>query len=388
MVRISEPNYFIEAIWRLREQATFEELRTTLLDMQQALVDEAIRAGRSGNRRGRAAGPQSGNTLWTTTRDVLLELRTVGLLVRDAAIPSTKEELEDARHRRYELTPAGKALLPLVERRYDNFAIYDRFLMLQYQAHNKVRLLFTYLVEKSRLALPVCDIRLVDGDVSRWLKEIAGYLDVTEWDGVSFRPVSASVMDRLRSSLVKTPAPTGKNAAQWLDEAIGNAALAALGLNLSYVTVESTAALLARYFVVGRTFYLPSFRGQVIYSIAEIVPGRIPAIERPRFEERKEAIHLELIRCLERLGPGQHAIWKVRSEVAYALRVSDTAVDKVLVELRRNRTLGSLRLAFLNDFVGALPPSARPLVVGREAFYQIAVLLPRPEDEPHVNRAA
>ena len=107
-----------------------------------------------------------------------------------------------------------------------------------------------------------------------------------------------------------------------------------------------------------------------------------------RFDERRDAILREVLAYLERLGPGQHEVWKVRAAVAYELRVSDSAVDKVLADLRRARSPDGPRLAFLNDFVGALPPSARPLVVGPQTFYQIAVLLPRPEDRSNVESAA
>lgn len=388
MVRVSEPVYFVEALWRLREGATFDDVREHLLAVQGALVEEAARLGQSGNRRGRAAGVNNRHTLWTTARDTLVELRTLGLIPRELAVPSSKDEIEAARGRRYALSEEGRALLPMVERRNEDFGIQDHILMLQFQAHEEIRKLWGYLTEKGRLALPTSDVRLVRGDVATWLRDVATYLESTEWDGVSLRSAAPSVLARLRSHIAKTPKPSAKLANQWLDEAVGTAALDALGLDLGYVTVESTASLLARYFVVGRTFHLASFRGQVIYPIAEISPGGDPPMVRPRFDERRESIHREVLSCLERLGPGQHPIWKVRAEVAYALRVSDSAVDRVLAELRHNRPVDGLRLAFLNDFVGALPPSARPLIVGQQAYYQIAVLLPRPEDESNVKSAA
>ena len=315
-------------------------------------------------------------------------LRTLGLLTRDVAVPSSKDELETARSRRYLLSTQGTALLPLVERRNEDFAVFDRLLVLQYDQHDEIRKLWKHLVDNGRLAIPSCNVRLVRGDVSTWLRDIAKYLETTDWDGASLRSAAPSVLERLKSHVDRAPNPTAKMCAQWLDEAVGGAALAALGIDLSYVTVESTAALLARYFVVGRTFHLASFQGQVIYPIAEMAPGRDPPVVRPRFDERRDAIHGEVLACLQHLGPGQHAIWKVRAAVAYALRVSDSAVDKVLTDLRRVRPPDGPRLAFLNNFVGALPPSARPLVVGGQAFYQIAVLLPRPEDTSNVKSAA
>ncbi len=388
MVRVSEPLYFVEALWRLRDGATFDDVRRHLLAVQQAVVEEAVRLGQSGNRRGRSAGTESRYTLWTTARDTLVELRALGLVPRELAVPSSKAELEGARTRQYTLSEQGRALLPLVERRNEDFAIQDRLLLLQFQAHEEIRVLWKYLTEKGRLALPSCDVRLVRGDVLTWLREIASYLETTEWDGASLRSAAPSVLERLKSHVERTPKTSAKLAAQWLDEAIGAAALAALGLDLSYVTVESTASLLARYFVVGRTFHLSSFRGQVIYPIAKIALDHEPPVARPRFDERRDAILREVLAYLERLGPGQHEVWKVRAAVAYELRVSDSAVDKVLADLRRARSPDGPRLAFLNDFVGALQPSARPLVVGPQTFYQIAVLLPRPEDRSNVESAA
>jgi len=149
---------------------------------------------------------------------------------------------------------------------------------------------------------------------------------------------------------------------------------------MSYVSTEALAVLLSRYFVVGRTFHHPSIPGQLIYPIAEIDPDENPPIKRRRFGETRAELLREILACLGRYGPGQHPVWKVRAEVAYALKVSDSVVDRALAELRHDRPPGSPRLAFLSDFVGALPPSASPLIVGREVFYQIAVLLPLPED--------
>lgn len=388
MVRISEPSYFVEALWRLRDGASFEELRLHLLALQDALIEEAGRRGQSGNRRGRAATTEARYTLWTTTRDALVELRSLGLLPRDAPVPSTKEELESSRSRAYRLSDQGRALLPFAERRHDDFAIFDRLLMLQFDAHEEIRKLWAHLGKKGRLALPSCDARLVDGDTASWLREVAAFLETVSWDGASLVAVAPSVMDHLKGRIERAPRVTAKLAAQWLDDAVGSAALGALGLDLGYVTVESIASLLSRYLVVGRTFHLPSFRGQVIYPTADISSDRDPPIVRPRFVDRREAILEALLSCLREMGPGQHTVWKVRSAVAYRLGVSDSAVDKVLTELRRTRAPGGLRLAFLNDFVGALPPSVHPLIVGHDVYYQIAVLLPRPEDKPDVKDAA
>jgi len=65
MVRVSEPVYFIEALWRLRVGATFDELRLHLLGVQHAIVEDASRRRLSGNRQGRAAGSTDRHALWT-----------------------------------------------------------------------------------------------------------------------------------------------------------------------------------------------------------------------------------------------------------------------------------------------------------------------------------
>jgi hypothetical protein len=372
--KLDQVSYLFETLGLIREQVSFDGIRKYLIQM----LPEA--------RRGRATAPEA--MFWSNVRDSLRELMKLGL-VEKAALPSTTNQLDAHRSRKFLLSEAGSEFLEL-ERR-DAWEFRDRFAQAMLIAHPYLRELY-HLLGSQELFFPRIQKSEIPGDVEAWRKGPPASLEgLTAFLGDAIHQVMdkerriAGVDDRMRPYLISAwKRLDTRQKAHALSQAVvktfNDVAIRVLlqvyGQRMDYVTLRSAVELLSDLSAIWSTRSLRDRRGWTIWATsAATIPSstgsRSPGDEALRggvwFKRRtadhdvvRQALMTNFFSLPGRRG-GFALIHELRADVCHRMKIHGHDFDAVLRRLH-SQSLADETYAINLDRGGAdeLPPSEEP----------------------------
>jgi hypothetical protein len=373
--RIIDIQYLFEGLKVLSKGATFDDVRKALIEVSRnrTMRDGSItRTGYSAAKRLRVIDEY---TYWANAKDVLSELIRLGLM-KENAIPSKRKYVGIYRSSSYELSDQGKALSEMLFSEDVQIGVNAKDLIFSrmYRAHFYLRTLLTRLKE-GRVLIPIYRLSsrehlksaaekgAILDDAVRWLveegREVGLVVDVDKFRGQVGQKIQMKVDT---SSLVDA-----------INEYTEQAFIESYGLHFDNVTFEHLCKLLRQFLVVNFTYHVPWLSGLMVYATAEIFENDTVRILRHGISEYASRVIQQIPTSFNEFKKPFVPIHLLRAAVCLELAINDEIFDYVIKGLVEGKYDSGYKVGLLRDVYEVLPPSAKPLTIGNEHYYTLAI---------------